>query len=191
MSAISNLKANELTGDLVRQIVDYDKNTGVFTWKRRPFEHFKTKRAFATYNSRFAGRPAGTKHICKKNDTNTYLRIKIGDRPRPAHRLVFLWMYNRWPEEQVDHINRNGLDNRLCNLREVTPRENMRNKRLYKNNSTGECGVTVFQGSYVASIAVGGKNIYLGSFQDIRLAKAARDKAISENGYHKNHGREL
>ena len=87
---------------------------------------------------------------------------------------------------QVDHINGNGLDNRLTNLRVVVPSENYKNRR---NNGIGRSkylGVYPYPrthssfGKYRASIRCNGKAIYLGTFiSEIEAAKA-RDTAAKK-----------
>jgi hypothetical protein len=75
---------------------------------------------------------AGTEnYIGKINGKYTYKHLLM-------HRLI-----NDTPEfikgnrVETDHINRDKLDNRRCNLRTTTCRENNLNKALYKNNTTG------------------------------------------------------
>lgn len=68
--------------------------------------------------------------------------------------------------KQVDHINKNKLDNRKENLRICTPSQNQHNRPINKNNKSGYKGVTFHKGSgkWHAQIMVNRKNRYLGSF---------------------------
>jgi len=54
------------------------------------------------------------------------------------HRLVIE------AQDNSDHINRNTFDNRATNLRDVTSRQNNRNKTKYKNNKSGKQGIDRF-----------------------------------------------
>lgn len=87
----------------------------------------------------------------------------------------------RPPEgKQVDHINRDRLDNRRSNLRLCTKAENLRNKCTYKNNLSGFKGVRFYrwnkQEKWVARIRMDGKLIHIGTFKTAELAAKAYDE---------------
>jgi len=82
----------------------------------------------------------------------------------------------------IDHKNRNGLDNRRQNLHVVTDNENLYNKRLYKNNSSGTNGVYFCRTErgrrfWHAQISRGGKQIFIGRFLTKEEAILARKEA--------------
>ncbi len=70
--------------------------------------------------------------------------------------------------EQIDHINRNGLDNRRGNLRVATPAQNVYNRGLQDNNTSGFMGVVWNQSckKWQAQIKVASRLKYLGVFAD-------------------------
>lgn len=82
-------------------------------------------------------------------------------------------------EEEVDHINGNGLDNRRSNLRICNHSENQRNGKKYKNNTTGYKGVSWHKQhkKYYAKIRVNNKDIFLGLFLNPEDAARAYNKA--------------
>ena len=87
-----------------------------------------------------------------------------------AHGIVM----GRQEGKEIDHINRNKLDNRKENLRFVTHSENMRNtEKVLRPNA----GVYWRKGRYISSIHVGNKTIHLGCFASEQEAIAARKKA--------------
>lgn len=83
--------------------------------------------------------------------------------------------------KHVDHINRNGLDNRTKNLRLCTPSENLHNSKTQHNNTSGYRGVCYdkSRGLFMSYINMNGKRKYLGRYETASQASRARDKVIS------------
>lgn len=79
----------------------------------------------------------------------------------------------------IDHINHNTSDNRRCNLRIISQRQNTMNCSLSKNNSSGHTGVSYLKScnKWRAYITVNRKQISLGSYDDVNQAAEARRKA--------------
>lgn len=179
-----------ITQEYLKECLDYDPETGVFIWKERPRSHFKTDRAWKTINSRCAGKEAGSIWTDGSRKTE-YLRITILNLPRFAHRLVWIYMNGCLPDNDIDHIDGNGLNNKLSNLRDVSTQDNLKNQAMYVNNTSGVVGIywTKASQKWVARIPHNGKLKYLGSFDDKLEAINARKQAEIEYGYHKNHGR--
>jgi len=124
----------DLTQEILKELLHYDKETGVFTWKKR-----KDKIGIGgkTWNIKNANKIAG-----HKNKTNGYIEIGIFNKKYLAHRLVFLYVNGKLPDNDVDHKNGLCHDNRFINLRIATTSQNLQNKKIQKNNSTGFKGVT-------------------------------------------------
>ena len=121
-----------------------------------------------------------------------YIRMKVGGKLYLAHRLAFLYMTGKWPEDQVDHINHIRDDNRWCNLREVSHQENHKNQSKPKSNTSGVTGVCWCKRykKWKAQIKVEGKVKNLGSFTSKEDATKARKEAEIKYGFHDNHGDE-
>ena len=111
-----------------------------------------------------------------------YVRYFVNGKRYLGHRLMWLYVYGDFPVEDIDHINRNRSDNRICNLRLVSAAENKQNQNLYKNNSSGYRGVRIYKpsGKWVAVIKANCKRFHLGYFktQDeaIAMYESARKK---------------
>lgn len=143
----------DLTADRLREVLNYSPDTGKFTW-------------------------AITRRGCKKGSVagckmkHGYIAIRVDNVLHTAHRLAWLHVNGKWPDKQIDHINRDRADNRAANLREVTNAENAQNQRLRKNKS-GFTGVRKENSKWLAEIKVAYKPIRIGLFDTPEAAHEA------------------
>ena len=178
----------ELTQELVKRLFYYDPDTGVLTWKIRPCSDFIDDAACRRTNTRNAGRTAGGMTI--KTRTNRYMTVQVFGVGYRMHRIIYLWVYGRLPTKQIDHIDGNGLNNKICNLRDVSATNNRRNSGIGNTNSSGTLGVSwrKCNKKWEAHIGVNNKNVRLGTFDTKDEAIKARKAAELRYGYHPNHG---
>lgn len=149
----------ELTVDLLRSLVHYDPVTGHFT------------RLVSKSHNAPIGSRAGTM-------SHGYWQLSVNGKTHFAHRLAWLYVHGSWPKHEVDHINHDKSDNRIANLRDVTPSVNQQNKRkAYSNNWTGFLGVKQEHSKFSARIQRHGKQTHLGMFDTPEEAHAAYLKA--------------
>jgi hypothetical protein len=164
----------------------YNPDDGVLTWKRvTPCEKL-TQRACEVINARFAGKAAGT-YI----NSWGYRVVGVGKNLQLVHRVIWALWHGAWPGGEIDHINGDKLDNRIQNLRVVDGITNRRNMPMQRNNTSGHVGVCFKDGKWIARIGAGkrGKRLFLGKFDTIEEAVAARKEAEKQLGYSKTHGR--
>jgi hypothetical protein len=103
---------------------------------------------------------------------------------RKIHKMQHL-LIKKQNSQQIDHINGNKLDNRKCNLRICTNKENAKNKKLNINNKTGYKGTHFDKdsGKYLAQIVCNYKRIYIGRYEKlIDAALAYNAAAIKYHG---------
>jgi hypothetical protein len=165
----------DLNADVVRELLDYEPETGLFRWKKSRRRRTKV------------GAIAGGLHV------DGYMQIKLkeyGCCPF-LHRLAFLIMTGDWPKGEVDHIDGVRTNNVWNNLRDTCRTENMCNRKLGSNNRSGIFGVSYLEGSnyWRCRITINKKEIQLGKFDNLLDAASARKSAEMSIGFHANHGR--
>ena len=163
-----------LTQDELNNIFDYCGITGILKWKED--RGYKVK----------AGDIAGSVFYNKKK---RYMQVTINRSVYKLHRIIWKMVHNEYPEE-IDHIDGNGLNNILSNLRKADSNINSRNKRLNSKNTSGQMGVFLNKRNkkWVARIQSNYNVIYLGSFISFNEAVLCRKKAEKKYNFHVNHG---
>lgn len=154
-----------VTQSRLKELLDYDPGTGVFTWR-------------VSRGNAKSGSVAGSKN------GQGYLQIMVDGKRYKSHRLAWLYVHGKFPPEHIDHINRARADNRIANLRLATSSENPQNQRKRRNNTSGVVGVHWHKklGKWQAYIMSNGRGIHLGYYGTIEEAAAAR--AAAKAKYH-------
>ena len=181
---------SELTQSYVRECFDYNPETGVLRWKVRPRNHFKCEHGQRSFNSKLAGKEAGSEQ--KHRITGKSYRSVETDGVRYMTHQLICMIVNGYFVEQVDHDNGNGVDNRWFNLNFCGKAENARNQRLRHDNKTGVAGITFNQkesGLQKWRARIAGKVVREGKrFHTLFDAVCWRKSKEIEYGYHENHG---
>ena len=121
---------------------------------------------------------------CHQNP-NGYLYLKHNYKNVLYHRLAWFIHNGVWPD-RVDHINGIKTDNRLVNLRDVSPAMNSQNMALSKRNKSGMQGIRRVS---VNRWRADKSSTVLGHFACLGQAIKARQAAVAD--YHPNHGRRI
>lgn len=179
MTKISTEELERLVADpnFIRELVDFDPNTGDLTWKKRREDLFKTTASARSWNTRYAGRPAFTNEIDGK-----YLKSSIFNRYYLAHRVAWVVFYGSWPEGEIDHVNGNPSDNRISNLRIATSSENKANVACRRGHGSVYKGVSFDKkkGMWQARIGYKQERKHLGHFHNEIDARDAYNKASKD-----------
>lgn len=163
----------------------YDPATGVVVWKKHGWKNrigTEVGSVMRIEEGRSqAGKPAG-------------LSFSFEGRQYRLHRVIWLMMTGCWPDGWINHIDGDPLNNRLENLRDVTPQESARNLSIPQSNTSGRVGVTQYvthktgKVRWRARVTVDGRTIEK-SFNTHLEALAQRTAWEKEYGFHPNHGR--
>lgn len=150
-----------LTADRLRELVDFDPGTGVFT-QRIVYEGQRARWK--------AGRVSGS--ISKQSG---YLTLRVDGKNFQAHRLAWLHVHGTWPTAEIDHRDGDRRNNCMSNLRDVSRRENAGNmQRVRADSATGVQGVSPYKktGRFQAQVRHNGRCHYLGTYDTVEQARA-------------------
>lgn len=133
-----------------------------------------------------AGDVAGFKH------SHGYIAVSVDSKLLLAHRVIWEMLRGAIPEEmEIDHVDKCRTNNSIENLRLVSRIENLRNKGMYKCNTSGVTGV-VFnkqRSKWAANIRINGKLKHLGYHVEFEEACKARYSAERLYGFSPTHGK--
>ena len=126
MAKINKEKQAAMPQKLLHELLDYDEVTGGWEW-------IKT------------GKGRNTSKTAGCLDNRGYVVIRINGYNHYAHRLAWTYVHGDYPNGKqpfIDHINGKKNDNRIANLKISSHGENMKNQKMYTNNTSGVTGVT-------------------------------------------------
>ena len=149
------------SAETLRQLLDYNPETGVVSWRVAPSRNVRV------------GDPVESRN-------GNYKCITINKRSYKLHRVIWKLVYGEDPMDAViDHVDRDPLNNKLSNLRLLSHSENNHNEKVRSTNTSGTPGVYWDRDKrrWRAFIGVGGRRLNLGRFKDFNEAARARTKA--------------
>ena len=149
-----------LTAERLRELLRYDQETGVFARRISTGRHGRWN----------AGTGAGY-----LDSSTGYLKIWVDGTRYYAHRLAWLYAYGKWPENQIDHIDRCKSNNRIANLRLASNSQQTINTGLRADKVSGVRGVrwNYHARKWTAQIQVNRQTKHLGCFATMDKAAAA------------------
>lgn len=150
----------KINPDRVREVLNYDAETGVFTWKLP------------------ISRRADVGEVAGGKNKSGYILIQFDGKQFYAHRLAWAYIHGCVPD-LIDHINGDKSDNRFCNLREASKSQNGANQTTKCRAKSGEKGVYYQSNTKKWRVKVG--KIHVGYFDtknDAHAAYAITRKAV-------------
>ena len=143
---------------------DMNFETGKLYWKQ------------TTSNRVQEGDEAGYPHV-------GYVYVQYNNKKVAVHRIIFAMYYERWPTDQLDHIDKDRQNNAILNLREVTNQVNSTNRGMTKRNTSGVTGLSLKNNKWLTQIMVNYENKYLGLYVEKWDAICARKAAETKWGF--------
>lgn len=188
------MKRNKISQSILKEIIEYFPDTGLIRWRFRGVEHFKSRNSWSRWNNRYAGKVAGSTYTGPTGYKCIQLDI-LGVKTK-AHRVAWTYMTGEDAPLSIDHIDRDGTNNRWNNLRDGSEVNNYNMSKRRDNKS----GVTGVSWSKVANMwharvwhKLDDKRIYkhLGYYKNLEEAEEVVKKFRIENGYSEDHGKSL
>lgn len=160
----SGMKRSKIEIAALRNALDYDSETGVFTWKK------------PESNRVGIGERAG------RVSSNGRRMIGVFGEVISSHRLAWFYTHGEWPDGNVSQINGNYDDARLANLKLEQAGETARKGKLRITNESGLQGVSWSKGKqrWLATITRDYRRYHLGYFDTKEDAAAAYLAAVKE-----------
>lgn len=146
----------------------YDPDLGKLFWTKQSLR-----------SNRDLGKPVGSKHSAG------YLEFRVGvlgkKKAYLVHRVCWFLHHGSWPQNDIDHIDGNRLNNKIDNLRVCTRAENCR-------NSVSKVGSSIYKGvqwdkvrkKWQANIVFNNKRVFLGRYDTELEAAKVYNKAALE-----------
>lgn len=135
--------------------LNYNEATGIFTW-------------------------VNTNKIAGSLDKDGYIIIGLFNKRYKAHRLAWFYVYEEWPNGEIDHINGIRNDNKINNLRVVSNRENNQNRKSHRSGRLLGCTYNKRLKKWVAQIQISGKKKHLGVYNTEEEANKVYLAALKE-----------
>lgn len=179
------------TAEILNELLRYEPDTGFLFWRKRPIEFFSDGVRTAEHNQNAWNARYAEKQGFTAIGRDGYLRGRVFAKLYLAHRVIWCIKTGDWPNSQIDHINHDRADNRFENLREATNSQNSKNLSIFSNNTSGHTGVSFDKSTnkWRARIGLERKLTFLGYFENLDEAVAARKEAEQAMGFHPNHGK--
>lgn len=162
--------------ETLRQLLDYNPETGILTWKARDETICPDDRVRKSFNTQFAGKIAGS---VRSSDRLHYYEIQISPFGKFfSHRIAWKMHYGEEPPEIMDHVDGNGLNNKINNIRCATKFQNGWNAQKSSRNKSGYKGVSfnTEKNKWRAAIHVNNKTRLIGYFSTPEEAGEAYKK---------------
>lgn len=139
------------TRDFLLSVFHYDRETGILFWKN----HWHKNKTY------LKGKEAGCIY---KDHNNYYKKITLANKNQMVHQLIYFLETGEIPEV-IDHIDGNGLNNRMSNLRNTTTRNNLQNTKSHRNGKLVGAHFHKKENRWRSAIYIDGVKITLGRFK--------------------------